>query len=45
MGDWRKCRKSLILNKLQGVTRRHGNFLYIARQAVFAVLYRLYNHC
>ncbi|MBF8277299.1 MAG: hypothetical protein HW390_2372, partial [Candidatus Brocadiaceae bacterium] len=27
------------------LTRRHGNFLYISKQSVFAVLYRLYNHC
>ena len=25
--------------------KRRGNFLYRARDSVFAVLYRLYNHC
>ena len=38
-------KRSLMRKKLQCVTRRRGNFLYISRQSVFAVLYRLYNHC
>ena len=29
----------------QQATRRHDNFLYIPKQPVFAVLYRLYNQC